>query len=69
MLLEDGPTTYGKQDLREASDLAAKIVAHYGMTQQGLLLFVPHVEQRARAEAGVSHATVVGSLDSGVPGL
>ena len=56
MLLEDGPTTYGKQDLREASDLAAKIVAHYGMTEQGLLLFVPHVEQRARAEAGVSHA-------------
>ena len=53
VLWDDGPTTYSKQNMRDASDLAAKIVAHYGMTDQGLLLFVPPVESRARAEAGV----------------
>ena len=53
VLREEGPSTYGTQDLEDACDLAGKIVAHYGLTPKGLLLFVPPLAQRARAEAGV----------------
>ena len=50
----EGPSTYANDDLKDATDLAGKIVAHYGLTPQGLLLFVPPLTTRSRAEAGVS---------------
>ena len=53
MLRPEGPSTYGNADVQAASELADKIVAHYGMTLQGLLLYVPPLTTHARAEAGV----------------
>ena len=46
-MLGEGPTTYSMADLRDAMNMATKMVSSYGLSDAGLTLYTPNTSARS----------------------
>lgn len=61
VLIPEGPTSYGIQALHEASGLAMKMVANYGLTEEGITTFAPPLQ--SFSDVGTKYETAVDEID------
>lgn len=61
MLIPEGPTSYGISALIEASGLATKMVANYGLTELGITTFAPPLH--GSGNSGNKYETAVDEID------
>ena len=65
-MIPEGPSSYGSQALTDASGLAMKMVANYGMTEMGITTFAPSLDDLGSSSN--SYETSVDQIDDGMFG-
>lgn len=59
--ISEGPTSYGAEDLEQATALADKLVANYGLSPLGITIYAP--ASQSRNKSGRQYEVTVESLD------
>ena len=69
LVLREGPTTYSMADLRDAMNMAVRLVTSYGLSNAGLTLYAPptsaagFMKRAFEVRAPSTHAQVKHPID------